>query len=546
MVAILRRTYLYFVASVALIFVIYALSNILTWVLYTLNSALLPAYELPPGTSIGTTLRQATVLLVVALVIVAPIGALHYWLIDREGLRDPQTLGDGVRAVFLTLLIIGFLSQLIQSLGSVAFSLFDSGNLVSFAVDSFAHALADAVALGLLWLESQRSTAPSTAARRGTLLLVGIAQILWLVGAIVASAHALQDALDQAVRALPACTQFNFLNCQYPSTAAAGEVAQAFVYILGFVVLLLWVRHDRASFITQTALAVLVLSATITSIVGVAAFARLVLGMLTGEVDATWAAGIVQVSGNSLTAFVAPLVIGLAAEGGLLAWFISGQLLDVQWLRERILVLMGLIAPLLTIFLVGAAGLLGALLAHFIAGSNSRPDALVGGAQMVAGVVWLAIWPLLTQLVWTVDTDESTAGPAHAPRQARGVFSVLVIALLGISLVTAVIGLAIAVYAVLSAVIGSPLTNGGDIGSRALGVAIPLAASAAYFGSVWWRMRAHLAPQAQPATAPADAPEVPSEETPGELEELLRQVASGARSVPDAVAMLRTRFGARG
>lgn len=144
----LWRVYLYLVASAALVFVTFAIQQFIGAVLEL--ELVLPthSYALDPFPS----MQRAVALLAIALVVVAPVGGLHWELIRREQRTQPSARSTGMRAycfgvLFLIYIVFGiglgvaFVQNLTEPLAPGAVK------LVPFNVVALATLIADLLGL---------------------------------------------------------------------------------------------------------------------------------------------------------------------------------------------------------------------------------------------------------------------------------------------------------------------------------------------------------------------------------------------------------------
>lgn len=148
--ATLWRIYLYLVASAALVFVTYAIQQFIGAVL-VLNLVFPHPYWLDPFPSI----HRASALLAIALVVVAPVGGLHWWLIRREEQTTPSARSNGTRIYIFGVLSLGGIAVGVAAGASFIQSLtapLSPGEvrLIPFSVVALATLIAALIGLGTL------------------------------------------------------------------------------------------------------------------------------------------------------------------------------------------------------------------------------------------------------------------------------------------------------------------------------------------------------------------------------------------------------------
>src|SRR5271165_3618349 len=104
MLSTLRRVYLYGMTTIALLFT----TGVLDSLVYTLLRQGGLVDYIGEGPALSNSVTQALILLLVDLVVVVPIGVLHWFFIQRDAKAEPQARNGMVRVIFLTLLTIGY------------------------------------------------------------------------------------------------------------------------------------------------------------------------------------------------------------------------------------------------------------------------------------------------------------------------------------------------------------------------------------------------------------------------------------------------------
>lgn len=565
MVSSLRRLYLYLVASAAFVFTTYALDRFIDGLIYNAAGfSQYPAYFNVPS------MRQAVALLLVAVIIAVPIGAVHWWLIRREGKTDPTARANGVRAFFVSGLLIGYASYAISQAVSFLSSLGQQPPIYAgqstvvdtpippFNYDALALLIAALIGLAAILLERRwtHPEAESEAARTVTAVLFGLAQIGWLIAALVSVAGFIQSVLDHLLQFYPTC-HFEYPGpptvgiCQQPY----GELRYVAIWAAGNIVglfLFLWLpRRVRTTIVQQVVAGALAFTAIIFVIIGIQ---RLVVDFLAyvggtgGDAYFGFGAGLVDTSnyysgyGNTAfwpSTFVGPIVAGLLGLAAMWLWFTFRAGSSERATRGRAVYLFGLQLPLAFCLAYGLAGVIQFGLLNLLGGQG----AVNGGAleSFYAGVGLLVCalpWPALIYRLYRL--GRGTESGAH---QTWRIYLALVTSL---SAVAALIGIAIAANALFSAVIGSALTNGLVSGTQGASIALGGLVVAISHAILWRRdHRAHpsqptAAAPATPATTPATVPATSGGEDT--LDAVLARVAAGSLSPDAAGQLLRSRY----
>ncbi len=563
MAASLRRAYFYLICSGALIFTAVALQGFIHQVAlrlgvvdYTPNYCTTP--DLSPCTAPAGAFTQALTLLIVALVLVVPVGALHYWFMRRDAKSDPQALGGVVRAVFLDLLTIGIGLTFIIALFRVVDTAFASANTVNGYYVSVnpnqASNVSAAIAFGLatlaLLVERRWTSDQIAPARHTSWILLGLTQLGLLITALVYGAQAVQSVVEALVQSPPACPS-GFTGppsfpqpqslCHYVDWTVGSAVGRELVLVAGLAGFTWLARSGARSAIGQVFAMLYLVAASITAVIGLSGGIKFALDLSSGA--ATFPNSLLSLGGYSGTPldfgpnlFLGPLVIGLIAVG----WYASQawqRQAGGDTRRSSQFALVAMAAVLIVTFMVSAAETLDVLFQH-IAGETvvlvDQWHSDLAGA--IAGLPWIALWAWLAR-----SSDVRAVGPT-APRRLFVLFT------LGVSLLATVIGLAVTLYERLTGLVGAGADPTGDTTRTALGVTLAAGAVAAYFASVQLSDQRALARRPAITPTPVEAPAAgapPTSLTFHTVAEVVRAAIAGQLDDAEAATILRAQFGAR-
>jgi hypothetical protein len=530
MLASLRRVYYYFVASVALIFLTYAIQNVVYEVLVRTG---LQGYSYSqPG-----SLRQAAVLLAVAVVIVAPVGGLHWWLIRRDARQDPTALGGVVREIFLDLLTFGSLITVTISLGSVLYYAFETSHASYESGPTTQLSLVIGWGIALIALSAERLATRDqhTAAKAISGTFAGLTGLAFLITIAVLGSSALQMVVDHAASLYPGCSLNGFTDnqtfpCQIITPNSPGSpLGSTFAYVLGFAAIVYWLRDIAGTAGRLIVDAAYIIVGTITALAGVFDLMQGLLHYFTHYPLTQFAQSLVSTesSGIPTTPFAGSLAMGAILLGYFVtqAWAVPNRGQHPELGRQVALV--AIAVPLAATFLIGASEVLGGLFLLPTLFPQSA-DFWFGAVSMaLSGVAWVALWPLLARM-----SNPTGTGP-QLPRR------VYVYIVLGGTIVSAVISLAVGIYYAITSAIGTAADVTNRATFEAFATTIVMGAAAGYYWFVLVRDQRILRQHAPVAPPPA------SGDAPIALEDLLLQVAGGQLSVNAAAALLRQRFGAR-
>jgi hypothetical protein len=506
----LYRFYLYVVFIAMLIFAAVGLGRLL--------QALFSETPLRGAFGAGSTtsdLVQAIVFFVVSWIVAAILGGLHYWLIRRDMRSDPTAGSSAIRAFFLN--IVELFATPLAVLVSTFFVIDQLGqNPASDVTGAAAFAIATLFLVAVLEWERQQTQAGPGAAilfqrlhLYGTqLILLILLTIAWfgtvskIVDVLVFGGHALGV---NSCNTINGCQESNLLS------QVAGMLWVVLFWIgYGFVA-----RRDTSSLFRQ--------------VLHYASFAYgvgLVLYGIERAIEVPILALLnAPVSNSDFVGaydFTSPITLGLLVA-----------LVYILWLRMAAQqqspgeVTTTLIAEAITAALLSASfwwGLGLGLLNVFETLSGSQPGPHAWAPALAFIITGVAYIPLDLHLHSRYVQDTSSAsGPRHG----------FVFALLGGSILAGAIGGAVALYALATALLGSPF-NGWQHVARAAGAAfiVGVVMLGIY---LWIAKREHLfgGSTKQPVVSPTK-PVV----KPTTIEEVLDELLAGKISRDEAAAQL--------
>lgn len=498
----LYRIYLYSVWLFLMVFATIAVGILLSTLL--MASPLNGSFQISPN---ETSVTQEVVFALLAVIIAASLGGLHYWLIRRDIRDDPAAAAGPVRALFLNGVEAG---AILVGVPTISFGL---ASLASPYTGGIAGSLATGlVALGLFaLLETERrqfSAAPGGAVILQRLhfygvqlLLLFIATGFWLtaIGDSVISLFANAKLLGAGCGQVGIC--FDAPNLGEPIPNLVWRWAGALFITLALVGYGFLTRHDGRSALR------LVLH-----------FASYGYGLIFVLVAVYLAASLLVslVQGVSVTAddfifryeFIAPAVFGVIVVAVYASWLARDALSDPGNAHT-----IGLSALAVTIAVFAAPFWIGCdFIAYNLlttispAATPPLPDQWTSAvALLVAGLGYVPFSLRMRVLARRYTTA--------TPR--RG----LVFALLGAGTLTAAIGLIVTLYAVLTAAVGAAF-GGWQAVARAGGVTLVTGVVIAgiYFSRAqvegWFRRAKPALPTVAPAASAPLLATSPSDTTP--------------------------------
>jgi hypothetical protein len=489
MIRNLYRAYLYVVCIILLIVVTVAVNALLGALL---SQTPLRGAEGPPATR--SDVVQAATFAIVALIVAGLIGGLHYRLLRRDLRAEPAAGGGAVRAFFLdipqaiaALIAIGAFASAIATLS------FPEGD----AAYSLAAALAAAGFYAVVEWERRRATARTRVALAlQRLRLYGVPFVTVLIAAGYWMS-AVTSSLDALLTRLGLATQCNDVGFPAPSCVYGNNISPRYLIAQWAAVLWLgaawlaytWLsRGDGRSALRQVlhlaGFAAGLIFAVVGTQRGVEAAFRAIFRLPVTRLDV--------VEGSY--GFVGPLTFGLVVLAAYLVLYLreadvlpTGRVVGMQSLRA----LAGFI------FAVPFWWGCGLVLQHIV--QNAVPAGSRPGSDHLATALSVLIaglgYPPLALALARGGTTPETAGPRRA----------FVLALLAGGTVAGVIGLVVALRAVITRLLGAPLEDWQHV---ALDGAVTFAIGAIIAGLYGWlaaRERAFTLPVSLAPAAPAPA-----------------------------------------
>ena len=512
----LYRFYLYFVFIAMAIFAAVALGRLLQALLRL--TPLIGMYGSRPS---NQEVVQAIVFAIVAWIIAGLLGGLHYWLIRRDMASDPSAGGSAVRSFFLNIV------ELIASPLGVAVSAF--GFIMGLGTTSdvtvaAAFSLAALVLVVFLEWERQRTKVnPGAAMAFQRLHLYGV-QLILLFLLTIAWLNTVRMLIDGVIFGGQGSTSFGgpppcggFTVCQGPNllTQALGLLWIALFWIgYGY-----FTRKDAPSLLRQILHFASFAYGVGFALVGIyRGIELLLLPLFSVSVPLKDITG----PGASYD-FASPLTLGLVVIAVYSLWLImtarqqpNGQVITVLVGEAITAVLMA------AVFWWGVGNLLLNALESFVP-VGSAPDArswVSALAFFITGIAYISLDLHLRS------RNMQDAATASGPR--RG----FVFALLAGGALAGAIGGVVALYALLTALLGSPLTNWQHVAR--IGLAAFIVGVIIVGVYLWIANLEHLFTGLvrQPAPPPPPAPK------PETIEEILDELLAGKISRDEAAIRL--------
>ena len=442
----LYRVYLYIVCIALLIFAAVGLEGLLQSLL-----AFTPLRGSGNPLPSNTTLIQAIVFFVVSWIITLALGGLHYWLLRRDMHNDPAAGGSAIRAFFLNIveliavpLAVGLSISVIQGFGQVY-----AGNSTTLAAISLSTL---ALIAAIEWERRRTQPAPGVATLFQRLNLYGV-QLILLVEFTFSWLSTVRLLIDNllfagqgslSVGGPAACG--GFTTCQGPNLLS--------VVVSTLWVALFWIgygllaRNDTPSLLRQILHYGSIAYGVGFGLYGIERGIELLLRLILGH-----PAALGDVIGPAATYdFVSPLSLGLVVIGVYSLWLrqATGQQKE-EW--EKTLLTIEAIAGILfaVVFWWGTGFLILNALERLSGATVAQTNWASAIALVITGVCYILFDLLLLR--------SSTRQPLIASVPRRG----FVLALLGGGILDGAVGAAIALYAVGTSLLGSPLSNWADI-----------------------------------------------------------------------------------
>jgi hypothetical protein len=508
----LYRFYLYAIFIALLIFAVSATAQLLT-TLFTFTP-LRGAYDSAPSQA---ALVQSLVFAFVGWIISGALGGLHYWLIRRDLQSEPAAGTSPIRSLFLNAPeAIGML--LVVPL--VGFGLIQNWALNNHGNVAFEAGIALPTLAMVALLEWERRRIP---VQRGAALVF---QRLHFFGVQLILLFFLASSFLGAVRPLVnhlffggknECDAFGYC----PSYNLAGLALMLLWFALFWLIYGLPTSQDSSRLVRMIMHGISLAFSFGLVLYGVFLALELALSPIFKI-----SLGLGEVLGISASYdFVSPLLTGIftTAIYHLLLRDLSRRgLLEVQ--TRRLTEWTIATALLAGTFWAGCGYLLYAFL-QMVAPAPTGPDSKLWMMTLALIITGLAYIPLDLFI-----RRRFTHDPAATVGPRRG----LVLALLGASVLALAIGGAGALYAWLTALLGSPLTNWPQVAHGGLAAAIVGVLVAAIY--LWTTRGEHLFTR-QPRPTPPPAPTTPAQQA--SIESILDDLLAGKITREQAAAQLR-------
>lgn len=507
----LYRLYLYAIFIALTIFAVISTAQLLS-TLFALTP-LRGQYDSPPD---QTALIQALVFAIVGWIISGTLGGLHYWLIRRDQSSDPAAGASPIRAFFLNITEAGGVLTVVSLVG---FSLignwaYNSGYDVSWSAGAALPTLAMVV---LLELERRRFQARKGAAlvfQRLHFFGVQLILLFLLAGSFLSAFRPLIDGLFFKGRDVCSggyCPAYNLLGL---GSMLLWFIACWLIYGLA--------THQDTSRVTRLIMHGASLAFGIGFILG-SVFVALELAL---RPMFNISVGLSDVLGyNASYDFASPLVLGILVT--IIYHLLLRDVSQRGMIKQQTRRLTGW--AIATVLLAGAFwwGCAYALydFLQAIAPSPTGPDNPAWITAIALVITGLAYIPLdfYIRRRFTLDPT-ATMGPR------RG----LVLVLLGASILALAIGGAMALYASLTALLGSPLSNWPQIAHAGLAAVI---VGAIVAGTYLWSTRGeHLFTRQPGSQPPTLAAPLTSTTT---IENILDKLLAGKISREEAAIQIR-------
>jgi hypothetical protein len=518
----LYRVYLYIVTIALAVFATVSVSSLLSVLLRL--TPLHGSYSSGPS---GPEVTQSVVLALVALVIVAALGGLHYWLIRRDMASDAQPGASGVRSFTLNL-AVGITTLVAAIAGAAALSSFDLV-FTNDVASSLATALAAlGLALALEW-ERRRATPSHGAAlvfQRLRIDGLGLILALTLIYYITNVVNQTERLIGYATGAFQCVTSFPtgpYPGPYYPQCVGSQLIGQWAAAVLIIVVWLLYLRvsvNDQQTLIKPIFLLLGFTAGVITLIVGLQRAAEYVMRFAT----TTGAARPDYLNGFDFTPVFVYSAVALGVYGWRLRQSGAHEPLDAPTTR---LTMRAIGAALFAApFWVGVEMLIHNLLIQVAPGTQSATtNWQTASATAIAGVAYvpLALW------LGSGSRAEGVKGPR------RG----FVLALLAAGALVTAGSAATLIYAVVTAALGVPLPEWQDVARQAgaaLIVGVALGGLYLWLAAREGQFTRAPRPEAAPASSESSATPAVSGVA---LDEVLAQFQQGGLTQIEAADRIR-------
>ncbi|HZS76158.1 MAG TPA: hypothetical protein VFA41_06040 [Ktedonobacteraceae bacterium] len=472
MVRHLYRFYLYFVLLAMLIFATIATAQFLQPLL-----ALTPLggdYASRPDSA---SLVQATVFAIVTWLITGLLGGLHYWLIRRDMQQDPEAANSAIRSFFLNMTEL-YVAPL--AAGVLAFGVLSQlGHTPAYDVSYFAAiALASLGLFAFLEWERQRTRVTAGAAlafQRLHLYGVQLLLVIEFTFAWLSLGGRLMDAAlsGGSVSGVAPCG--GFTGC--PSINLLSLTVSMLWLLLCWVGYGYFNRDDRPSLLRQILHFASFAYGVVFLLIGAATGFDLILKSILRVPISI--ADIVRPSNTP--DFVSALTFGLLVMAVYYLWLRMSASERAGEPATTHSILAAILSALLAVwFWWGVGSTLLNMLESLLPAGNvpQAQDWAAGLASILTGLAYLPLAYILHR--WSA-REPATAAPAW-----RG----FLFALLGGGILAGAIGGAVALYALITSALGSPLDNWVHVAR--IGLAAVISAAIVVAASLWLALREQL------------------------------------------------------
>lgn len=510
MVRGLYRFYLYSVCSALLIFVTIATALLLT-ILFSFTPLRGPNGTVPSL----TTLVQVSVFAGVSWLISGILGGLHYWLIRRDMRNDPSSGSSGVRAFFLNLIEAAGLLVAVAVIGFGVLETRAHSEETDVAV-SAASGLTTLAMVALVEWERRRSVLQRGAALVFQRLHFFGVQGILLFFVIAAFFNDLTSLIDLLFFKSSSCMPAS--DCTYYNPLGLGLV------LLWFIAC--WLVYGLVTRTDMSRTARLVLHGASLAL-GVGYIIDSVFLVAQLFLQPLFHLPQYQYADYLRYTFISPLLLGILVIG---VYHILLRNMSQRGLLE---------AARRHMIEWSIAGLL--LAGTFWWGLEAILFNLFEGPPTVDSLLWITALAQIIAGVSYIPLDlylrrHHVLDPEHSFGSRRG----FVLALLGAGLLALALGGATALYAWVTALLGSSLANGTEIAHGGLATAL---VGALVAGIYFWTARSerlwtqHTTANQPPAPPTPALPVTPV--VPATLEEILDELLAGQISRAEAAARIR-------
>ncbi|HTK10856.1 MAG TPA: hypothetical protein VL485_27035 [Ktedonobacteraceae bacterium] len=509
----LYRFYLYAVFIALLIYGTVAIEMLLNTLL--LLTPLRASYATAPSAS---TVIQSTIFTLVSLLIAGALAGLHYWLIRRDIRNDPDAGGSAIRALFLNLTEAISIGIAVPVFGFGA--LYQLGaSFESDTVSGFAVALPILALAGLIELERRRIPPAPGAATTLQRLHLYIVQLFLLAFFATIWIFTLTQLIDglffTGANSTEVCGDYSNGCSRYHPLF----LILALLWGLVFWVLYCWATRNDKSPLLRLIVQYISLATGISFII--AGLFQIIQILF---LDAFHLApSIAEVFGPSpINNFIAPLTLGIIVLGLSHYWLLRAR--EVGLVEQK-----GLLFAEYAFLAILAGGV-------FWWGCGSAIYHLLETLTF-DGREWASVLALIISGVGYIPFDlylrkSNRQGIAGAASPRRG----LVLALLGGGILAFAIGGATALYAWITALLGSPITNWQQTAHA--GLAAFLVGAILLIVYLQAARHEHLFITSAKST-PEPITETTTPEPPATIEQILDALLAGKMTRDEAATKLR-------